>query len=872
MGLAAYREKRNFALTSEPRGEQKRRSGNDFVVQKHDARSLHYDFRLELDGVLLSWSIPKGPSLDPQVKRLALQTEDHPLEYGDFEGVIPAGEYGGGTVLLWDRGTWTPEGDARQMYERGRLSFELHGQKLQGGFHLVRSGGRGKGRERSWLFFKSRDAAARPGSDAAILYEQPNSVASGRDLDGIARDPHHVWTSKKGSKTPKVAAREARQATTRLPGRSLEKARPALQPPRGKRSALPDFVEPELATLTSAAPEGADWLHEIKLDGYRLLVRIERGRAVLFSRRGNDWTARLPSIASALGALPVESALLDGELVALDERGASDFQRLQNSLDADKDVPLTYFAFDALYLDGFDLRELSLLERKARLREVFHAAQSPRLRLSDHVVGDGPAFFEQACKMGLEGIICKRADAPYVSGRGRAWLKVKCLSVQEFVIGGFTAPAGSRKHLGALLIGVREGERLVYAGKVGTGFTQASLTRLAAQLSPLERDTSPFANPPHGADARGVHWVNPELVAQVSFAERTRDGIVRHASFHGLRDDKAPEDVRMEKPEGVAKPVRRGKTKPPAAPIELDFSRLEVTHPDRILYRDQGISKRELMLYYASVARWMLPHVVQRPLMLLRCPEGEGEQCFHQKHPSNGMPKAVQEITVQQKKGPEPHLMIADLEGLLGLVQMGALEIHTWGCRAGLLACPDQLVFDLDPDVGLPWERVTEAAFSLRERLEGQGLGAFPKLTGGKGLHVVVPLEPVTPWEVAKQFAKSIADEMARAEPDKYLAVMTKAKRKGKLFIDYLRNAPGATAVCPFSTRARPGAPVAVPISWEELSADLQPDRFNVRNLGQRLKTLREDPWADFDGARANLAQLTGQRGKGRARRGAVER
>jgi bifunctional non-homologous end joining protein LigD len=879
MSLETYRQKRNFDRTAEPRGRQSRRKGHSFVVQKHDARNLHYDFRLELDGVLLSWAVPKGPSLDPGVKRLAMQTEDHPLDYGDFEGVIPEGEYGGGTVLLWDRGTWEPEGDAEEMYRRGRLNFTLHGDKLRGGFHLVRTAPRGKSGKSSWLLFKSKDETAQPGSDDRILVEQPASVASGRDIASVAEDPDHVWTSKAVAKTRSSAKRVAPRArstaaTASSPGLAALGERPGV-----KRAKLPDFVEPELATLVAEAPQGGDWLHEIKLDGYRILARIEGGHAELLSRRGHAWTAKLPSIASALGSLPIDSGLLDGEVVVLRDDGVSDFQRLQNSMEAGRDVGCVYFVFDALFIDGFDLRGLPLRERKALLKEAIGKVDNQRLRFGDHVEGGGPAFFERACQLGLEGIVSKRADSRYGSGRGRSWLKVKCLSRQEFVVGGFTEPTGSRQHLGALLVGVREPDgELTYAGKVGTGFTQASLAELAERLKPLEQKQPPFANPPSGAERRGVHWVKPTLVAEIAFVERTQDGLIRHASFQGLREDKAPEDVRLETPaeDDEAKPARKnakparthtklaGKNGKPSkgaatekkraspAPIALDLSRLEITHPDRILYPDQGITKRELMVYYAKVARWMLPQIVERPLMLVRCPEGAGQQCFHQKHPSRGMPKAVLEVTVQQKKGPEANLMIRDVEGLFGLVQMGALEIHSWGCRSNQLDCPDQLVFDLDPDEGLPWPRVLEAASNLRARLHELGLTGFPRVTGGKGLHIVVPVTPTTEWSAAKAFTKQVAEEMARAEPAKYLAKMTKQLRKGKIFIDYLRNAPGSTAVCSYSSRARAGAPLAVPLAWDELDDKLRPDQFDLKNFDERLEDY-EDPWASFDEARAPI-------------------
>lgn len=860
MGLETYRQKRDFSRTAEPRGRKAGKAGHSFVVQKHAARRLHYDFRLELDGVLLSWAVPKGPSLDPKVKRLAMQTEDHPIEYGGFEGVIPKGEYGGGTVLVWDQGTWQATGDAAAMYRKGHLEFELKGEKLTGGFHLVRTG---PSTERRWLLMKRMDAAAQPGSDSAVVEQHPNSVTSGRDLNQVAENPDHVWTSKDVSQKTKAARRAG------LPAGSLESVAGA------KPAKVPDFIDPELATLAPEAPAGDDWLHEIKLDGYRILARVEGPKVRLSSRRGHDWTARLPSIASALGALGLGAALLDGEVVVLGASGVSDFQKLQNSMEAGKDADCVYFAFDAPFLAGHDLRKLPLTRRK-ELLQLALGGGGERVRFGDHVQGGGGAFFAKACEHRLEGIVCKRASSPYVSGRGRAWLKVKCLSRQEFVVGGFSEPAGSRQHLGALLLGVREEGELRYAGKVGTGFTQASLGELARRLAPLERAEAPFANPPRGAESRGVHWVEPRLVAEVSFTERTADGMIRHASFHGLREDKAVADVHEEHAEAeparkvskravkkvsatrgeakaVSKKAARSKAVAKAPELSLDLSRFELTHPERVLYPDQGLTKRDLVLYYARVARWMLPHVSERPLMLVRCPEGAEKQCFHQKHPSRGMPKAVTTVEVQQKKGPEQHLMIRDVEGLLGLVQMGALEIHTWGCHADAVELPDQLVFDLDPDEGLPWLRVVEAARTLRERLERAGLTGFLKTTGGKGLHIVTPLVPHADWETAKQFSKALVEAMVKEEPAKYLAVMTKAKRANKIFLDYLRNGYGATAVCAFSSRARAGAPVSVPIEWDELDSDVRSASFDVKNIDQRLRSLKRDPWADFDDARVPL-------------------
>jgi bifunctional non-homologous end joining protein LigD len=862
MGLAEYRKKRDFGLTKEPRGTLERRAGASFVVQKHAASRLHYDFRLELDGVLLSWAVPKGPSLDPSVKRLAVQTEDHPVAYGGFEGVIPKGEYGGGSVVVWDQGSWTPEGDAREMYRKGRLNFALSGQKLQGSFHLVKTRGRGgKGADRQWLLIKSDDAAAKRGSDDAIVVDEPDSVVTGRSVEDVAKNPDKVWKSNRANKVTKEAATEraatprprAAPAKARPKGTSTKKITRSRAAPRplerlasARRAKAPDFVEPELATLVDAAPAGDDFLHEIKLDGYRILAHVARGKVTLRSRRGNDWTARLPAIAAAVAELPLTNGVLDGEVVVLGADGVSDFQLLQNSMEVGKDGACVYYVFDVPFLDSRDLRKVPLLERKQLLAETVGSQKDGVVRLSEHVVGGGPAFFTHACKLGLEGIVSKKCDSAYVSGRTRSWLKIKGSSRQEFVIGGYTEPAGARGHFGALLLGVQEGNELVYAGKVGTGFSAESLREIKKRMAKLERKTSPFDEPPRGAEARGVHWLAPSLVAEIEFAERTHDGKVRHASFRGLRDDKEPSAVVAEKAEAKAEE----KTDAPSLKIRL-------THPERVLYPEAGITKQDLALYYTRVASWMLPHVTGRPLMIVRCPEGASKQCFYQKHASRGMPSAVHTVDVREKadkKAAEPHLRVDDLEGLVSLVQMGALEIHTWGCKAEALDTPDQLVFDLDPDESLPWARIADAARSLRADLKELGLTGFVKTTGGKGLHIVVPIVPEASWTEAKAFSKRVVAARVKAEPARYLAVMTKEKRKGKIFLDYLRNGRGATSVCAFSSRAKAQALVSAPLDWKEIDVDERPV-FDVQTLPERLDSLAADPWADFDAARAPMPQ-----------------
>jgi bifunctional non-homologous end joining protein LigD len=802
--LSTYREKRDFTRTGEPRGEaSERASGRSFVVQKHAARRLHYDFRLELDGVLLSWAVPKGPSNDPAVKRLAVQTEDHPIEYGSFEGTIPKGEYGAGAVLLWDRGTWEPDGDAREQYRKGHLSFTLHGERMKGKWHLVRTKA-GKGDERSWLLFKGKDEEADFDSDDALVQRFRRSVQSGRSVEEIGEGA-----------APKRAAR------------------------RAGRAKIPKSVELELATLVEQAPSGPEYVHEVKFDGYRALARLSGGKATLTTRNGKDLGPRAESIVTALERSKLGDVLLDGELVALREDGVSDFQKLQNTLGTDSS-DLFYYVFDLLWADGRDYREEPLERRKERLKELLSELRKDGpIRYSEHVEGRGPEFFAQACQRGLEGIVSKRRDAPYRGGRSRAWLKVKCKNRQEFVIVGYTAPGGSRSYLGALLVGVWEGKSLRYAGKVGTGFTERSLEELSGKLTPLRRESSPLEDPPRGAEARGVTWVEPRLVAEVEFSEFTGDGRLRHPRFKGLREDKPGRAPRRERPEPVPAPSQ------PSLELRL-------TNPDKVLYPEQGITKRELAEHYLAVAERMLPHVAGRPLMLLRCPEGRRKSCFFYKHPGEGVPEAIRRVRVEEQDGPAEYGVIDDLEGLIGLVQLGALEIHTWGSRADRYDKADLLVLDLDPDPEVDWARVVGAAQLLRRLFDELELESFVKTTGGKGLHVCVPLEARNTREEVKEFAHAVARALVHFAPDEYVATMSKAKRRGKIFVDYLRNSPGATFVAPYSTRARPGAPIATPVFWSELS-NVGPASFTLRNFAERL--LVEDPWRKLPSVRQRLSR-----------------
>lgn len=823
VGLEEYRKKRRFDRTPEPAGKPARTDRRSFVVQQHAARSMHWDFRLEHEGVLLSWAVPKGPSLDPKARRLAVRTEDHPVEYATFEGTIPKGEYGAGTVLLWDRGTWRPLGDPHAMLEKGHLRFELDGEKLHGRFHLVRTKS-GAG----WLLIKGKDAYAKPGDASRLVQRDDRSVSSGRRLSDIAAAPDRVWQSGDRTGLPDPSA---------VPG--------------ARRRAMPKTLAPELATLVDEPPAGDDWLHEIKLDGYRVLARLENGRARLFTRKGHDWSDRLGSLARTLGELPVRSAWLDGEIVVLDTEGRSDFGALQNAIGA-SDEAIRYFAFDLLYLDGWDLRDVPLVERKAALRALLEStgALAGRIRYNDHVAGGGEAFFEQACALGLEGIVSKHAKKPYAPRRTKDWRKVKCMGREEAIVCGFSEPKGSRSGLGALLLCQHANGELRYVGKVGTGFDARTLAALRARLSPLRIAKPAFTGAPRGAEARGVHWVKPELVVEVRFAERTKDGKLRHPSYVGVREDKPAREVRAERAMKTrAKATRRPRSTGAGATV----AGVRLTNPDRVYYPDVGLTKLALCEYYEAVAERMVPHVADRPLTLVRCPEGIDGPCFYAQRAFEGMPAAIRPVRVNHGEG-DVHTAVHDVAGVVALAQMGVLEIHTWCARIDRLERPDQLVFDLDPGPGVPWEGVVEGALAVRERIEALGLAPFAKTTGGKGLHVVVPIVRNLSWDDTKAFAHALARELVRREPRRYTATLSKAARRGKIYVDYLRNARGATAVCAYSTRAKPGAPVSAPVSWEELARGrVRSDSFDVRGMLARLR--EPDPWAGYFDARRSLTK-----------------
>jgi len=853
MALERYRKKRDFSITPEPAGKVgKRRSrGLSFVVQKHAATRLHYDFRLELNGVLLSWAVPKGPSLDPNVKRLAMHVEDHPLQYGDFEGVIPPKQYGSGTVMVWDRGTWTPKTDPEEGYAKGRLKFELDGEKLKGGWNLVRSHGGKYGGDKSWLLIKESDEYARLGSDALVTEDQPTSVTTARTLEEIAAAGDRVWHSNKSvAANVKAGAVRRRKAKPTVKLAKLEGSREA---------AMPKMIEPQLATLMKAPPAGPAWVHEIKYDGYRMLCRIADGEARMASRSAKDWSRAFATIARALEQLPVESAWLDGEVVVLDDKGRSSFQALQNALSESDGASMSFFAFDLLYLNGIDVRGAALVDRKKLLKKLFEDVPG-LLRYSEHFAAPGGAFLENVCGLGLEGMVSKRGDLPYQSGRTTSWQKIKCQRRQEAVIGGFTDPEGSRYGFGALLLGVYEPDgRLRYSGKVGTGFNDASLKDLTGKLEALQQKTSPFHNPPRGAEARRAHWVKPVLVAEIEFTEWTDDGTLRHPSFQGLREDKpATEVIRERETEVAAKEDSSAKTpaaattrkKAPVADSANAIAGIVLTNPDKVLYPEAGFTKRDLAVYYATIGEWMLPHLEKRPLTLVRCPNG-WEKCFYQKNADSSTHEAISRVKVDTTG---TLYMTADsVSALVALLQMGVLELHPWGSREPKLGYPDRIIFDLDPDESVSWADVKQAVQIVRTLLDSIGLPAFLKTTGGKGLHVVVPIKPTVEWEQVKGFTKAVAELLERTFPDRFTSKLLKVSRHGRIFIDYLRNAEGATAVGPYSLRAKANAPVATPIAWSELTKDVRYAHFNVQTVPQRLARMKSDPWKDLGESETSL-------------------
>ena len=804
--LSEYNRKRDFGVTGEPAGSapagKRKASALSFVIQKHDARNLHYDFRLELDGVLLSWAVPKGPSLDPTQKRLAVHVEDHPLSYGSFEGSIPAGQYGAGDVIVWDRGVWQPHDDPRKAYAAGKLKFTLVGEKLSGDWTLVRTRLKGSADKEQWLLIKEKDPQARPADDYDIVQAQPNSVVSNASVGAPKAKPPAKTKAK-----PKKAA----------------------------TSALPEQFAPQLATLVDRAPEG-DWHYEIKFDGYRMLARIRDGDVRLFTRNGHDWTERLPRQAKALQALKLKDSWLDGEVVSLNGDGLPDFQALQNAFDIGRSLDIVYYLFDAPFLNGQDQRQAPVEDRRAALKAALAGSRSKLLRFSEAFTAHHRDIFESACDLSLEGVIGKRLGSPYVSSRSADWIKLKCRLRQEFVIVGYTRPQGSRSGFGALLLAVNDKTGLVYAGRVGTGFDQAALKAIYAQLTPLERKASPLEKPLTSAQARGVHWVEPTLVGEVQFAEWTREGVVRQAAFVAMRTDKPAAQIIHEQPR-TAKSMKPAK-KPSAG--------VNITHPDRVIDSQSGTQKQQLAQFYAGISRWILPFLHHRPVSLLRAPEGiDGEQ-FFQKHSERLAIPNIKQLDQALDPGHARLMEIDSVKALIGAVQMGSVEFHTWGATSDKIETPDLFVLDLDPDPALPWKAMLEAAQLTLSVLDEIGLQAFVKTSGGKGLHLVVPLARRDSWDTVKAFAKAIAQFMTAQLPERFTATSGPKNRVGKIFIDYLRNARGASTVAAYSVRARPGLPVSVPISREELKGLRSAQQWTVANLQQRLDGLKADPWDGY--------------------------
>jgi len=872
--LATYRSMRDFKTTVEPKGGSKstgKAAGLPFVIQKHAATRLHYDFRLGWNGVLKSWAVAKGPSYVTKDKRLAVQVEDHPIEYGGFEGIISKGQYGGGTVMVWDQGTWEPQPDHTDVdagLRNGSLKFILHGTKMKGKWALIRMGGKAANSAKpNWLLIKEHDEFERAPSDPAITDESPSSVVTKRDLDQIASQQDHVWNSKESAKT--AAAKTAPKATTKPAVKASQKP-PTSDLKAFPKEKLPAFIVPQLALQAIAPSDALGWLHELKLDGYRIQAVISAGKhgtqVQLKTRTGLDWTGRMPTLATALAKFPAEQAILDGEVVVLSKDGTTSFANLQAAFQDGAKHDLTYFVFDLLHLNGHDLRGAPLIQRKQILANLLANVES-NIRFSEHIDGGGIQVFEKACDLHAEGIISKRVSSPYQSGRSGSWLKVKCKRQQEFVIGGFTQPSNGGHGIGALLLGYyNNSQKLVYAGRTGTGFTQMLHRSVRAKLDPLAMKTNPFAAIPYAA-ARGVTWVKPTLVAQVEFATWTADLLVRQAAFKGLREDKPAAEVRREQP--ITPAPRKAaaathksqnavaaKTAPAAAKSVALPPAIHLTYPEKILDPDSSLTKQQLANYYWAIAESMLPEIANRPISLVRCPEGSEKPCFFQKHTNAMLPKSIETIDVIDKKSgkPEPYITLSTPEALTSLAQMGVLEIHPWSSRNSDLEHPDRIIIDLDPDSAITWTTLAESANEVRALFTSLGLQSFLKSTGGKGLHIVVPILPEHDWATVKGFAHDIALHLEKKQPGLYLSKMSRAARKNHIYVDYLRNERGATAVAAYSPRARTGAPVSMPLDWKELDLPERPV-FHVSDFDGWKARLKRNPWKTLPKIQQSLSE-----------------
>jgi len=822
LDIETYNRKRDFAKTKEPKGRKLKGNGDSFVVQKHDASRLHWDFRLELDGVLKSWAVPKGPSIDPDDKRLAVHVEDHPLDYGEFEGVIPKGEYGGGTVMLWDRGRWEPEPgkDPSKTIQEGHLHFTLDGERMKGEWVMFRLKGRPGDRQEPWMLKKVDDPFAKPDEGDALIEQCVTSVATGRSMAEIAAGTD-VWHSEaKGAKK----------------GRTKRKA--GVGPP--------PFRPPQLATLVDAVPSGSDWLHEYKYDGYRLLLSTAGGTATAWTRNGNDWSDKFRSIVKAAGKLPA-GCLVDGEAVALDKKGRPSFQLLQATLKGG-DGDLAFYAFDLLVDRGEDITKLPNAERKERLVTLLKTA-SPPILYGDHVVGKGEALFDAICKEGGEGIVSKKAKAAYRGDRTKNWLKVKCTKRQEFIIVGWQ-DSDKRHGFRSLHLAVRKGRKLTYAGKVGTGFDTKMIQDLSERMTPMEVEEPPVEVPPSAR--RGSHWIEPKLVGEIAFTEFTSDGILRHPSFIALREDKPAREVVLEKPQKLPKAANKK-----GDPATAESFGIKISNADRVIYPGDGLTKGQLADFYAAIEALMLVDTANRPISLVRCPQGRAKQCFFQKHDSGTMGEHVKHVPIKESDGEvEDYLYVEDARGILACVQMGTIEFHGWGSRVGKLEHPDRLVFDLDPDIGLDFGKVKEAAVRLRDLLADLGLVTFPLLTGGKGIHVVAPLDRSATWTRVKSFAEQFSRAIADAEPEMFTANIRKNQREGRIFLDWLRNQRGATAIMPYSARAREGAPVAAPIAWDELGKIKGGDAYTIRDADDLIRRAESKLLAGWGQARQKLPKI----------------
>jgi bifunctional non-homologous end joining protein LigD len=857
--LTKYRQMRDFEQTPEPAGLPSGSEGlvaksnrRRYVIQKHAATRLHFDFRLELDGVFKSWAVTRGPSNDPADKRLAVEVEDHPLEYGDFEGIIPKGQYGGGTVQLWDRGYWEPEGEKapEDMIKKGDFKFTLDGERLKGSWVLVRMKfDRNGGKRTNWLLIKHRDKYAKEGGGEKLI-AQDTSIASGRKMEQIAagkgKAPKPFMLKK--TQALKITAAAVWDSSHREEEKALRK-KIAKAAPKRTRSEMPDFVEPQLATVIDHPPGGEGWIHELKLDGYRMQLRVEDSEARLRTRKGLDWTEKFPEIAEAAGQ-SLSDGIYDGEVCALEESGATNFSALQAALSDGKTDRLIFFAFDALFIAGDDLRKEGQIARKERLKKALAALKGNAaavIKYVDHVEGSGKAVWEQVQKLGLEGLISKRADAPYRGGRGHGWEKSKARPGHEVVIGAWW---GDQTHLRSLLVGVRKGGKLVYVGKVGTGYSAAKVKRTLPKLKPLKTDKSPFTGPNAPRYASGINWVKPELVAEIEFANWTADGMVRQAAFKDLRTDKPAAEVKAEKPADpeevdVEMPKPRSTSRKTTSKTggKPEVMGVLISHPDKELW--PGISKLDLAHYYEAVGDWLLPHVKGIPCSIVRAPDGFKKEQFFQRHSMLGQSKMLDEMKVSGDR--KPYVVINRVEGLVAAAQIGGLELHPWNCLPDQPDVPGRLVFDLDPDPGVDFSEVIATTKIFKDWLEALGLVPFCKTTGGKGLHVVVPLAPgktKVSWAEAKDFCKELCDRIAADAPDNYVVNMAKAKRKGRIFLDYLRNDRMSTAAAPLSPRAREGATVAMPLNWPQVKTGLDPKKYTVETAWAALK--KSKAWSDY--------------------------